>query len=261
MSLEIIESKTRKIEVCNNKIIYTLKIDNVKDYLTYTDDLFEILKNKKLKPFRDNGRLRFKYRYNGSDINFYLYDIAIACYYGKVNPDTFIQDMQNYYTYKSQHRLSIDHADNNIQNNTVHNISSMNLRTNIRKSDIISRVKEPIYLNSAYCNAKYRIQMLFKVNSNDTNKVIFKRFTGVDTPNSGGICALHFICNTPEQYVDCLKWLTEQKYEWAEPLKSGRNWNDNGNNCWCLNIDNSLHAQMILSHMNESEFQEFVCSN
>ena len=34
------ESNTRKIEVTDNKIIYTLKLDGVQDYLTYNEILF-----------------------------------------------------------------------------------------------------------------------------------------------------------------------------------------------------------------------------
>lgn len=48
---------TRIIEICNDKIIYTLKLDGVKDYLTYNKTLLTILKMDKLKPFYARTRV------------------------------------------------------------------------------------------------------------------------------------------------------------------------------------------------------------
>ncbi len=159
------ESGTRKITIKNGTITYKLKLDGVEDYLTYNPTLLSILKMDRLKPFRDEGRLRFKIRKNGTDINYYLYDLAFACYSGGVNCNSFIGDMQRYYANKSCQGLSIDHADNNIHNNTILNLSLMPKVENFRKSDIVAKVKQPIYLNSAYCNGQYRIQMLFELPS------------------------------------------------------------------------------------------------
>ena len=106
------ESNTRKIEVTDNKIIYTLKLDGVQDYLTYNETLLKILCMDRLKPFRDGERLRIKVRRNGSDQNMYLYDLAIACYQGMVKVETFLEDMQRYFKLKRRMKLSVDHADN-----------------------------------------------------------------------------------------------------------------------------------------------------
>lgn len=252
------ESSTRKITIKNGTITYKLKLDGVEDYLTYNPTLLSILKMDRLKPFRDEGRLRFKIRKNGTDINYYLYDLAFACYSGGVNCNSFIGDMQRYYADKSRQRLSIDHADNNIHNNTILNLSLMPKVENFRKSDIVARIKQPIYLNSAYCNGQYRIQMLFELPSRVIKDVIANKFIGKTAEYSNGYSALHFVCDTPKQYVDCLKWLTEQSYEWTEPLKNARGqWIKNENNCWCADISHSLHAQSALGTLPDNLFQPF----
>lgn len=247
---------TRIIEVCNDKIIYTLKLDGVKDYLTYNETLLTILKMDKLKPFRDNGRLRFKVRENGADFNMYLYDLAFACYSGRVHSKSFIGDMQEYYEYKAFNNLSIDHADNNVMNNTRYNLSIMDRALNSTKGVIISRVKMPTYLNTAYYNGKYRVQILWAVSADDINNSIGKLFNESIT-DTAGVCAMHFICESTESFVDCLQYIISQKYEWALPLKNGSNWVKNNNPCWCENINYSMHAQEILSKMNEADFQVF----
>lgn len=250
------DNATRIIEVCNDKIIYTLKLDGVKDYLTYNETLLTILKMDKLKPFRDKGRLRFKVRENGADFNMYLYDLAFACYSGQVRSKSFISDMQKYYEQKAFNNLSIDHADNNVRNNTKYNLSLMDKTLNSTKGTIIARVKMPAYLNVSFCNDKYRVQLLWTVSADDINNSIGKLFNDSIT-DTAGLCAMHFICESAESFVDCLQYIISLKYEWALPLKDGGNWVKNNNPCWCENINHSMHAQEILSKMNEADFQVF----
>lgn len=251
-----IESNTRSISIIDDKIIYQLKIDGVSDYLTYNETLYKILKLNKLRPFRDNGRLRFNVWENSSQIKFYLYDLAYACYKGLISFENFIKDIQAYYDNKAKHYLSIDHADNNPHNNTIYNLSTMERTLNTAKGSIVARIKEPIYLNSAYCDGKYRIQMLFEDKQNKMGKIV-NRFTDKFTNFVGGQIAIHFVCDTPEKYVECLKWLINTNFEWAEPLKIAGHWAKNNNNCWCLDINNSLHAQKHLSLLPDSLFQPF----
>ena len=244
------ESDTRSIRVVGDKIIYRLKIDGIDDYATYNDTLYKILKLNRVIPFRNNGRLQFDVWKNNSRVKFYMHDLAFACYRGLINVDSFIEDIQRYYDYKAKYNLSIDHADNNPHNNTLYNLSFMERGLNTAKGSIVAKVKEPVYLNSAYCNGKYRIQMLFVGEAVDSFSDKFLNYTG-------GRLGMHFICDTPDNYVKCLKWLTETKFEWAEPLKDSKGWIRNNNECWCLNIDNSTHAQKMLSLLPESLFQAF----
>ena len=251
-----IESNTRSIEVKGDKIIYTLNLDGIKDYLTYDKQLLNILMLDSLKPFRDDGRLRIKIRNNKTDINMYLYDLAYACYSGAVKADSFINDIQKYYEYKSFNNLSIDHADNNIYNNTKYNLSMMCRTINAVKSDIIARVKMPAYLNTAYYDNKYRVQVLWAISAKNINDSV-GGFCGQQLAETAGVCAMHLICDTAEKYVNCLQYITSLNCEWAKPLKDGREWVKNNNSCWCADINNSMHAQAVLSKMSETDFQVY----
>lgn len=253
-------SRTREIRVEGDKIIYTLKHDGVSDYLTYNEDLLQILKQDRLKPFRDEGRLRIKVYINKADKNFYLYDLAYACYTGKVHADTFIKDMQRYYEFKAFNGLSIDHADNNILNNTALNLSAMPRALNESKSDIVARVKMPVYLNSAYCNGAYRVQMLFEVEEAKLPKIVALYIKGLNlniSEEQDTLITIQFICETAEDYVQCLKQLTTAHFEWANPLRSNGVWVKNDSDCWCAEISNSLHAQEMLSQMSVEDFDPF----
>lgn len=250
-------SKTRVIKVQDDIILYTLKLDGVTDYLSYDDTLLSILKMDMLKPFRDSGRLRLKVNVNGANINMYLYDLAFACYSGMVKAETFIHDIQKYFEYKSFNNLSIDHADNNVLNNTRYNISIMDSVLNQSKGGIVSRVKIPTYINTAYCDKKYRVQVAWNVSADKINSSIGKFFGGSITDTSG-YGAMYFICADAESFVDCLKFVTSLCCEWATPLKNKNGWIKNYNPCWCKDIHNSISAQKILANMNESSFQVYT---
>lgn len=255
------ESNTRTIDVTNDYIIYTLKLDGVQDYLTMDETLLDILQKESFRPFRDNGRLRIKVRNNGADFNMYLYDLAVACYSGMVKPETFLEDMQAYFEYKSFNDLSIDHADNNIINNTCYNLSFMERQLNCKKGACVARVKEPIYLNSAYVNGKYRVQLM-TLTTSEVFRRILDKFGLSDIIPSDGLAASHFLCENAEDYCDCLNMIVNSRFEWAEPLKDGNgHWIKNNNPCWSSDISHSLHAQKMLAMMKESAFSPYEKCN
>ncbi len=213
-------------------IIYTRKADGIKEYLSYNKTLFEILTLTRVSPFRCNGRLQLCVWENGTRTKFYLYDLAYGCYTEQIHTNRFLKDIQRLYDYKSSHNLSIDHADSNIHNHTKYNLSCMDIRLNASKGSIVAYIKQPLYLNSVYCDGKYRVQVIFAVSPKQMSNTIFNRFTeGIKTECAGGFAAIHFLCNTADEYVRCLKWIAEQKYEWAAPIKNGTKWIDNKNPC------------------------------
>ena len=120
-----VRNKTRFVSIEDGRIVFTVLRDGVKDYADYDDTLYKILTMNQLRPFRHNGRLKFNVCADCIDHTFYIYDLAMACYRGMVKEDTFLEDLQRYYDYKSSNGLSIDHADNNIHNNTRLNITLM----------------------------------------------------------------------------------------------------------------------------------------
>ena len=259
----VADSKTRTIHVQQHYIIYTLKHDGIEDYLTYNKVLLDILQMDKLKPFRDEGRLRFNIRTNTSSTNIYLYDLAYACYTNQIRSDYFMEDIQAYYERKSFGCSSIDHADNNIRNNTALNLSMMSKTLNTAKGDIIATVKKPLRLNSIFVNDEYRVQLLFELDHNAAplHNMIHAALTAKDIAcNSmcSGYAALNFICKSASEYVECLRWLTTTTYDSAAPIRDKKGtWIKNGNECWCANIHNSLQVQTELLSMPTELFNVF----
>lgn len=149
--------QTHTVEIQNDKIIFTLALDGVQEHLTYDPVLYEILSMDRLKPFRNNGRLRISVHENGADFKFYIYDLARACYDGRVRTVSFIKDMQSFYDYKNDNDLDIDHLDNNVHNNTAGNIVLMDAAINRKKSAITARFRPPFYLNSVFCDGEFRV--------------------------------------------------------------------------------------------------------
>lgn len=252
--------QTHTVEVQNDRIIFTLALDGVREYLTYDPVLYEILKMERLKPFRNGGRLRISVHENGTDFKFYIYDLARACYDGWVKVDSFIKNMQAFYDYKNVNDLDIDHLDNNVHNNTRGNIVLMEAVLNRKKSAITARFRPPFYLNSVFCDNEFRIQLTFEADKIFTED--FLRRCGIDRKIDKVIpAAMHFRCTTSEDYVDCLYFLAESSYAWCMPGITPKQHHTANKEipCWASDIQNSLRAQKILSMMCREEFQVFPC--
>ncbi len=264
------ESNTRKIDIRGILIVYTLKCDGVQDYFTYNETLLSILKLDRLKPFRDDGRLRIKIRHNGSDVGMYMYDVAIACYLGKINVNTFLDDMQKFIEYKSRLDLTVDHADGHIRNNTKYNLSLMGRTPNLAKSDITARFTIPTLVVTAYVNERYRIYY-------EQREVVFDRVIAdinVKLDNAGmpliaGSPVMSIsrkcICSTPEDFVEHLKQIANggiyyRGLEMVSPLKTSRGWKQPKGGCFLDDILHSIRFQEIIAGMNEDEFDIYTSS-
>lgn len=261
------ESNTRKIEVTDNKIIYTLKLDGVQDYLTYNETLLKILCMDRLKPFRDGERLRIKVRRNGSDQNMYLYDLAIACYQGMVKVETFLEDMQRYFKLKRRMKLSVDHADNQVRNNTKFNLSLM--RENQAKADIVARIVMPALLVPAYVDGVYRVH--FERRSIDMsemigecNMLLHKKGLPLIVGNPKIDVCVDYQCNTSADFVACLKYIADASISYmgipkVPALRNGPGkWVGAKRNCWLDDIHTSMQAQEELCNRPIGEFNKFV---
>lgn len=251
--------QTHTVEIQNDKIIFTLMLDGIQEYLTYDPVLYEILKMERLKPFRNEGRLRISVRESGVDFKFYIYDLARACYDSKVKAESFVKDMQEFYDYKSREDLDIDHLDKNVHNNTKGNIALMDSGLNRSKSAITAHFKPPFYLNSVYHNGEYRIQLM-NIADNEYIEGLL-RGIGFDCKIDGRVqTGMHFRCSSAEDYVDCLYYLAETHYSWCQPDTTPKQHHTANKEtpCWTSGIRNSLHAQKILSLMDDSEFDVYV---
>ena len=255
-------SNTRRIQRRGDEILYTTKSQKATDYVTYNEQLHSVLTQTRLRPFRNNGRLKFNVCQHYIDTSMYLYDLAIASYQGQLHADTLLDDMQRYYEYKAENGLSVDHADNNIHNNTELNISLMDSTLNGRKSSIVAQFKPPYYLNSAYCGGEYRVQLAFEVSQEYIQQML--ACPGHNTPvTSGGYAALNFVCADAESYVDCLKFLLDTTYEWCKHGETPRTHSRDNKKLtyWAGRITHSLQAQKALAAMDKAEFQVFPHKN
>lgn len=263
------ESNTRKLEVSNGKIIYTLQLDGIQDYLTYQQPLYEILCMDKLKPFRDGGRLRLKVRKNGVDQNMYLYDLAIACYMGMVQKETFLEDMQHYFELKEQQGFTIDHLDNHVRNNTIFNLSPMKRSVNCKKSDIAARTEKPSLLLSCYVDGQYRVHyerhcVMCNYVIGDINRALKKDKMKMVTGVPQFTIAQSFACDDAEALVQCLGWIADRRilYKGVEmvlPMRSAKSgWNLSGIGGYTDNILTSIKSQEMLANRPAHEFQAFI---
>jgi len=251
-------SNTRQILVIDDYIVYTLNKDCKSDYLTYNETLLEILKLDRLKPYRKQGRLAFKVNCSGKDITFFLSVLAYGCYSNRIKLETFIDDIQAFSKYKKALSLDIDHADDNKANNTILNLSLISSTLNRVKGVLVSKVKAPNGINAIYYRGKYRIETTSQIKP-ETMKEILNRCGGILNFDIGvsSYSSTTFICDTPDEFINCLRYITDTECEWVEPIKRLGKWVKNDGVCWCENINFSLLAQKTLSLMPESRFKPF----
>lgn len=242
-------------------------------YFTYNEDFLKVLNEWKISSFRNDkrGRLRcycWKGRYRNK-IRFYLYDLACACYMGRVKSDSLVRDMRDYRDFKASNRLTIDHADDNPHNNTVLNLSLMPRSLNSSKNTIVSCFKPPYYLNSVFCDGEYRVQIVTETDSQFlstladmigdtlTTRGINGSFTFDTTSNTKA--SMQFVCEDAESYVACLQSFLNTRYEWCNAIQTPREHSKENSlmKYWADNINCSLQAQKMLSLMERAQFQEY----
>lgn len=257
------DSSTRHIDVSNKKIVYTLKNDNVSDYMTYNQTLYDILPLDRLKPFRDEGRLRLRVYCGGKDEDIYLYDLAIACYLGRVNVDTFVDDMRQFKAWKRKRGYTVDHADGNLQNNTALNLSLMPGAQNRIKSDLASRVEKPSLLVSCYDGSEYRIRAEFKLSDSSALVGLINTQRKVIVNEPAAWAVLNFVCATPEDYVACLRKvvttrLIAEDATLVEPMRGTNGWSSTGQGSFLDDVVLSIRMQELLSGLPANQFNRFV---
>ena len=252
---------TKKIEVSadETEIIYTLKLDNSKHYFSYNAVLLGILKKNELSPFRNGARLRFRIAKNGDEVKIYGYDLGFAVYHGWItDADRYLTQYRAYAEDKQFFDKTIDHADGHVQNNTVWNLSVMTRGENTRKGTIISKVKEPFSLNSVYTGDGYRVRLHYGEIREDALKYhAFRDKRVILDGNLNAEAYLRFWCESAEEYVACLRWLTELKPEWSEPMRIKKKWLNQGGACRVGNIRVSMDDQREILNEKSELYQPF----
>jgi len=245
----------------NDYVILGLKNGAAVDYFTYNEDFIRILDEWHISPYNNNGRLQcdcWQGRYSGA-IKFYLYDLAYACYAGMVHAEQFMTDWQKYLDWKNSRGLDVDHADNNVHNNTVLNLSLMPCGTNRSKRDITALFIPPYYLNSIFFNGEYRVQIAYDVSSKYIVDLLSDFGVSDISVSSNGRAVLHLLCADAESYVACLQGLWDSRYSWCNPNSTPREYAKQNTSMeyWAGNINYSLQAQKVLAQMNREEFQQY----
>lgn len=242
-------------------IIYTRKIDGipekVSEHLTYHPELLKILMLDCVRPHRNNGYLKFIVANNGTTTRFTIYDLALGCYIGRIRYETYLDDIQQFLSEKRFYGYVIDHADNNITNHTVYNLSLMSDTANKQKADIVAKVKLPTRLAVAYVNGKYRINMGTEVaDFHHIGKLLSAQGISV-APIQAPVAVLAFICEDADSLVNCLKYLTSNDIEGCVGVKTKQGqWKKDGV-CWFEDVRKSIEAQRTLAQMDEKAFNVF----
>jgi hypothetical protein len=219
----------------------------------------------RLNPFRDSGRLRIKvYLGNGEYFNLYLYDLAMACYMGRVKPETFIGDMQAYYEWKSRRGLTVDHADNHLRNNTRLNLSLMTGRENRRKGSIAGRIQKPSIVASCYVDGCYRVLRNQPItNTSPVAQLIRQRFgDAISTGMNITDITMWFLCKDAEAYVTCLNNVVDGNIyaaneEIIKPMRKDGKWVNTGNGYSLDDVKMSIKMQEAIARYDISNFDVY----
>lgn len=253
-------TRSRTIKVKGDKIYYWMKNDGQLDVLTYNEELHRLLIDKRLSPFRDaDGRLRFTLYLDGLPYHKYrIHDLAFASYHGLVHYGSFVEDMQKYLNGKVG--LAIDHADSNAHNNTKNNLSLMESEMNRAKGVITARVKLPNGIVTAFVDGKYRVEYVTAVTTGyapSLNELMVRIGLPCRIPTIGRNKAIErYICNTPEDFVNCLKWTIMTSREWTDTIKpQGGTYINKDNPCYSDCIDEAIREQERVAALPVEAFQ------
>lgn len=262
-------NRTRTIEVVNDRIIYTLKVDGVATHATYHEVLYQIALQNKFSPWHNaDGRLVLRESTPHGSCEWYFYDIAFACYYGFVtSPDDMICQMEKFRKYKNDRNLEVDHADSNVRNCTKRNLSLMTAGLNARKRDIVTKFVQPFYLNAIYCDGKYRIYFKAWSPQNEQLDALLQQLFTAGVPMfryQGVYSQMQWICATDEEFVDCLYGLAEGQHTWAGrgdmTVKENRK-KDPSACYWAGDIEHSCRDQEALEQLPQDAFNIWPAKN
>lgn len=256
------------IDEIGDYITLTMKKTGTVDYFTKNQTFLDVLKQYKPSLEIDKQqRIRAVFYLpteERHDQKYFIYDIAYACYTGKVHTDSFLKDMRDFIRWKNENRYTADHADTNHRNNTVLNLSLMTRKLNSSKSNLIAKFVDPFSIITAYCNGEYRIELRTRINIEMIEKLtisipnILKVIPrNIDNKNIGE-SAIAFICEDANHYVACLRWLYDTRIRWCSENTPRMNQQQNlDSNYWAGNVKNSLMAQKMLAQKDSSMFNVF----
>lgn len=251
------------VDEVGDYITLTMKKTGTVDYFTKNQTFLDILKQYKPSLEIDKQqRIRAVFYLPNEerhDQKYFIYDIAFACYSGKVHAESFLDDMRDFIKWKNENRYTVDHADSNHRNNTIFNLSMMERKLNSSKNNLITKFVDPFSIITLYCNGEYRIELHTRVNIKLIEKLtIHIPNFGELAPRAFGESVMRLICKDANCYVACLRWLYDTHIQWCDSENTPRmNQQQNRHLYWAGNIKNSLMAQKTLAQKDVSMFDIF----
>lgn len=257
------------IDETGDYITLTMNRTGTVDYFTKNQTFLDILKHYKPSLEMDKQqRIRAVFYLPNEerhDQKYFMYDIAYACYSGKVHVESFLDDMRDFIRWKNENRYTVDHADSNHRNNTILNLSMMSRKLNSSKNDLIAKFVDPFTIITAYSNGEYLIELRTRVNIETIEKLtisvpnVLKVIPRSANNRSIGEGAVAFICEDANHYVACLRWLYDTRIRWCDSENTPRmNQQQNSKlNYWAGNVKNSLISQRMLIEKDSSMFNIF----
>lgn len=231
-----------------NYILYPFR--EVVDYQSYNDILFQILSQNCLSPFLFDGRIRFN---DGRDNSKYrLSDLAYACYNGDITSfETWKNEMQVFLDRKLSGAYQIDHADSNVHNNTILNLSKMDGEANRAKASKVGRFKPPLTVVVAYVSGEYRVRaewsgILSNMNIGDTHI------------QGKTVIALNLLCCDEWALASCLDELSTLETDWSNPAKVRGTWQYSEKVNPCSNSRVSITAQERIAGIEREGFDIYT---
>ena len=144
---------------------------------------------------------------------------------------------------KTERRQTIDHLDSNKRNNTIYNLSLMNVQLNGKKSEITARFMEPVVLHAAVVDDEYRICM---------------QWYEIPTNMGDGSCSFMLRCCNAALLLECLNELADMDPDWYKPLRYKHRWEKGNGQCWTADADKSIKAQHMIAVMRREMFNEYT---
>lgn len=260
----ILVSKNYNIEHDDEYIKIMLKNWTGTNYFTKNDMFLEVLDKWHITMSynKKSGRLmadlwRGPWR---TRERIYLYDLALASYLEIIHADTLTDDLQKYFKWKKSQRLTVDHLDSNIINNTAENLALMSLIANNQKRSFPAVFAGPYALTVAYVDGEYRVQLAMGITAlDDLQRVLDCKVPGVFRLSGAGMSTLRFICPDENSLVACLKRLYDSKFSWCNPGESARDYRNAHKDSihMAADVRRSISAQRTLAQMDRSQFQIF----
>lgn len=137
-------------------------------------------------------------------------------------------------------------------------ISLMEAGLNLSKHTAVARFKPPYYLNSAYCDGEYRVQLEFEVEQPYLQAELIRAGVSI-AARSNGLAVMRFLCKDAESYVSCLRTMLNSTFGWCNPEQTPRQHSNENKDApyWAGDIANSFCAQKALAAMDRNMFQAF----